>query len=115
MPSILGKRNYMEKDEILKLNKQDSQRYDEKQKGDIVDACNKAYRYGRLLCAFIIGLDWFVGNSINYSVLSIFMFMTGIYLLFMYKDFKKKYELILGIIYGLCAILLFIKYIVSMF
>lgn len=105
----------MEKEQILKLNKQDNNKFDEKQRNDIVDACNKAYRYGRLLCSIVIALDWIVGNTINVSVLSIFMFMTSIYLIYMYKEFNKKYELVLGVIYGICAILLFIKYIINIF
>lgn len=105
----------MNKEEILNLNKQDNKGFDEKEKGDIVYACNKAYRIGRFLCALIVSLDGFVAKRINYSVLGLFMIMTGTYLIYMYKQFKKKLELVFGILYLIVGLLLFIKYFISLY
>ena len=105
----------MKKEDILSLNKQDNKNFDEKEKSDIVYACNKAYRIGRLLCAITIAFDGFVAKKFNYSVFSIFLLMTGVYILYMYKQFKKNRELIFGILYCLIGILLFIIYLINLF
>lgn len=105
----------MNREEILNLNKQDNQRFDERQKGGIVDACNKAYRVSRFLCALIIALDYVLMRQVNVAVLSILMVMNGVYLYYMYKTSSKKIDIVLGITYSVIGVLLFVKYIIEIF
>jgi len=103
----------MNKEEILKLNKQENKRFDEMEKGAIIDACNKAYRIGRFLCALVLIVDIIFTQNVNYSIWFIFVSMTSIYLLYKYKFSRKRRDIILGIIYALLGIIFFVMHIIS--
>ena len=104
----------MKKEEILDLNKQDNQRFDEREQENIIVACNKAYRIGRFLCALIISFDAIIAKRISFATWSVFLIMTATYLFYKYKCSKKKYEIVLSVIYATLGILFFIKYFISL-
>ena len=87
----------MDREEILKMSRQENKDRDEREREALAKAGQKACGAGGILCGVIIILESILGEQVNMSSWAVYLSMAGTMLLVKYQYLGKKHELVLGL------------------
>ena len=100
----------MDKDEILARSRKENKDMDFVEAEAITKANSIALGVGMIVCGLISILHAIFKETVDYGVWTVYFSALTTIMLFKFVKLRKRHELILGLFYGVCAVMFFIFY-----